>query len=192
MSGDITENFSYREFKPTGSLDTWVPTNQWQKMLIDRLASQLQIVRTRMPAGSSMKITMGVRTAGDYARLKASGFHPSETSDHYCGEVVSVDPQSPNFKKFGPMYFFSVGAADIVPVGMDIELFFKMSVDCSVKGFADFGQIIFEHDPIKGMKWVHFANNSASVFSPKIGSFLGREKYLVTTDGGKSYVKYSA
>jgi hypothetical protein len=190
--GDITEHFSYKEFKPSGAADNWIPTNQYQKMLITNLAKNLQIIRSNLPSISSMQITAGVRTEADYNRLKLGGYHPSETSDHYCGEVVGVDLLSPNFNKFGPKYIFSVGAADVVPTGIDIELFFKLAVQTTISKISNFGQVIFEQDPIKKVKWVHFSNNCQVAFSPYIETFLGRERFLITTDGGKSYVKYSA
>jgi hypothetical protein len=189
--GDITENFSYKEFKPSSAADTWVPTNQYQKILINNLASNLQVIRSKIPTTASMKITAGVRTTADYDRLVQGGFHPSETSDHYCGEVVSISSTSPNFNKFGLKYIFSVGAADVVPTGIDIELFFKIAVQYTMSGLSNFGQIIFEQDPVKNVKWVHFSNSCQVAFSPLIEKFLERERFLVTTDGGKSYLKYS-
>ena len=190
MPEKITLNFNFQEFKPYGAPDTWVPESEYQRILIVNLAKNLQIVRSAMQPGCSLSISCGVRTSVDYDRLVASGYHPSETSDHYCGNVVSISPSSPKYKKFGPDYYLSCGAADVIPKGMDIELFFKMAASLTLRGMCKFGQVIYEQDFNKKTKWVHFSNDYSSVFTPSIVSFLGKEKFLTTVDGGMNYTKY--
>jgi len=186
----ITANFAYAEFKPNGAPNTWLPENDYQNFLIKTLAANLQIVSNAMPKGCSISITNSVRTIGDYNRLKSQGYHPSETSDHFCGASITLSKDSSNRHKFGPNYYFSVGAADVISSGIDLKTFFDIAIGMTKSGVCKFGQLIFETDPIKGSKWVHFANDYSSIFSDAMVKFLGREKYLTTNDGGKTYVPY--
>jgi len=184
-------SFAYAELRPSGAYQDWMPENDYQKFLVDNLAKNLQVVRSAMPAGCSMRVSSGVRTADDFNRLQLQGYHPSETSDHYCGNVVKIDKSSNNYKKFGPLYFFSSGAADIVPAGVDTEYLFKLGVNLTKKNLCKFGQIILEEDTSKATKWVHFSNDYSLIFSPDIVKFINRSQFLTTIDGGKTYTVYN-
>ena len=186
--GDITNNFSYHEFRPHGADRQWTPNSQYQKLLVDMLAKQLQVVRSKMDLGSWMRVTSGVRTLLDYKRLKSLGYHPSETSDHNFGFAVPLSKTNRKYKKFGYTYNFSVGAADIVPVNMDAKDLFELAVELSEKGLCSFSQIIYEENPRTGSKWVHFGN-SHKLFRHNITMLINRTKYLQTMDGGYTYQK---
>ena len=112
MSQKITKNFSFYEFRPKGRPKSWMPTSEFQKRLIVNLAKNLQTVRTALPNGSWIQITSGVRSASDYTRLIKAGYRPSKTSDHNFGNAVQLNTNTAKYKKFGPTYNFSVGAAD--------------------------------------------------------------------------------
>jgi hypothetical protein len=190
MAEKVTQNFSYNEFRPNGSPDTWMPNSDYQKLLIVNLAQNLQVVRSSMPNGCSIAISCGARLQSDFKRLSDLGYHPSETSDHYCANVIPIDPSSSKYKKFGPYYFLSVGAADTVPNGMSIDSYFKLAISLTMQGKCRFGQVIHEIDPVQKKEWVHFSNDYSIFFSPTVVNFLGKTKFMTTTDGGKTYVPY--
>jgi len=185
--GDITKNLSFYEFKPKNSPKAWVPNSIYQKMMIINLAENLQIVRDKMPTGSYMKVTSGVRLLSDYSRLKSAGYNPSETSDHNCGVSIPLRKDTDKFKKFGETYNFSIGAADIVPIGMSVLDLFKLSFRLIKEGMCNFGQVIYESNPKNGSEWIHYGNDPADFFSKKIVKLINRQKFLQSLDGGKTY-----
>ena len=185
--GDITKNFSYSEYRPKGSPKTWMPESDYQQRLIDNHASNLQVVRNELPDGCYMKITSGVRTESDFDRLIAKGYHPSATSDHYCGNIVPISEYSSKYKKYGPLYMFSVGAADVEPFGIKVYDLFKLSVKLTREGKCDFGQVIYEKDPITGKEWVHYGASIKDIFSSSIVRFIDRTQFMQSLDGGKTY-----
>ena len=184
---DLTKNFSFSEFRPKNSPSTWTPNSIYQKMLIVNLAENLQIVRDKMPTGSYMKITSGVRLLSDYDRLRASGYNPSKTSDHNCGVSIPLINGTKKFKKFGETYNFAIGAADIVSIGMSTWDLFKLSFRLTKEGVCNFGQIIYEKNPTNGSEWVHYGNNLENFYSKKIIDMIGRQKFMKSIDGGTSY-----
>ena len=156
-------------------------------MLIVNLAENLQIVRDKMPTGSYMKITSGVRLLSDYDRLRASGYNPSKTSDHNCGVSIPLINGTKKFKKFGETYNFAIGAADIVSIGMSTWDLFKLSFRLTKEGMCNFGQIIYEKNPTNGSEWVHYGNDLEPFYSKKIINMIGRGKFMKSIDGGKTY-----
>jgi len=188
---NITKNFAYAEFRTYGAPSTWLPLNDYQKFLIDNLAKNLQIIRDHLLANCSMTITSAVRNEADFSRLSILGYHPAEASDHYCGNAIMINPSSKNFKKYGRYYYLSSGAADIVPSGISVEELFQLAVKLTRSDVCKFGQIILEEDRSRNTKWVHFANDYNLIFSKDVINFLGREKFLTTNDGGKTYKIYN-
>jgi len=186
----LTTNFDLTEFKPTGAPITWVPSSQYQLFLLQTLANNLQIVRSAMPSGCTMTITDSVRLSNDFNRLISLGDHPSPTSDHYCGNVVTIDQTSPHYAQFGSTYFMSVGAADVIPNGMDLQSFFNLAITLTQNNQCKFGQIIIEQNPDSGQKWVHFATDYTAIFSDKMIAFLNRPHYEISNDGGLTYISY--
>jgi len=184
--GDITKNFSYSEFRPKKATKSWMPTSEYQKLLIDELAENLQVVRSEMPSGY-MKITSGVRDKNDYERLKRLGYNPSRTSDHNCGLAIELPKHDRKYKKFGDTYNFAVGAADVVPVGMSAKELFNLSVKLVQGGKCNFGQVIYEKDPNSGAEWVHYGNSLKDLFAPQIIDMINRTQFMKTTDGGRTY-----
>ena len=184
--GNITKNFSYNEFKPKLADNSWLPNGEYQKLLIDTLAKNLQIIRNNVPKGVTMKITSGVRTLSDYYRLVEAGYNPSKTSDHYCGTSVPLKPDDKKYKKFGETYNFAVGAGDIVSTGMKIWDLFKLSYRLVKEGMCDFGQVIYEKNN-NGKEWIHYGNSLKGLFSKTIIDFIARDKFMKSIDGGKTY-----
>jgi len=189
--GDITDNFSYYEFRPKGKPKTWKPGSEYRKLLLKNLATNLQVVRSKMPKGSWMVVTSGVRMGSDYSRLKKAGYNPSKTSDHYAGAAIPLHPSHYKYKKFGETYNFAVGAADIVPRNMSVWDLFAMAVRLNKEGLCDFGQIIYEKTPNKNPRkvkeWVHFGGSLDGLFTDKVIRLISRTKYMKTTNGGKNY-----
>lgn len=185
--GDITKNFSYWEFKPHKAEKTWRPNSEYQKLLITNLAKNLQIVKDNAPSNCVMNITSGVRDISDFFRLKNSGYNPSTTSDHYCGAPIKIKKINPKYIKFGEVYCFSSGAADITPAGISAWDLFKLAFNLINAGACDFGQIIYEKDPKNGSEWTHFSGSYNNLFSDDIVAIIGRQKILKSVDGGKNY-----
>jgi len=181
----ITKNFFFYEFGPSGCKKDWAPNNEFQKRLIIDLATNLQILRdiAKVP----INISCGIRTIEDHYRLQGSGYHPSETSDHFFGVAVPIKPTSPKYSKFGGTYNFSVGAVDCVPVGISVQKFFKISMKSYIDSKTKFGQIIYEKDPIRNVEWVHLSNFYENYFSYAIVQWLGKHKFMQSIDGGKTY-----
>lgn len=185
--GDLTSNFSYYEFKPHGAPRSWRPNSEYQELLIKELAENLQVVRSELPEGCYMKITSGVRTLSDYNRLINKGYKPSKTSDHNCGVAIPLEKHEKKFKKFGETYNFSVGAADVVAVGMSVKELFNLSVKLYQGGKCNFGQIIYEYDPNDGDEWVHYGNSLKDLFAPQVVSMINRSRFMKSVNGGRSY-----
>ena len=183
----ITKNFSYWEFGPKGCNKSWVPGNDYQKMLINNLANGLQVLRDTAPAKISISITSGVRTIEDYYRLQGSGYNPSSTSDHFCGNAVPIQPTDSKYKKFGPNYIFSTGAADTIPTGMKVYDYFIHAMKSFVRENVKFGQIIYEKNPKTKAEWVHISGPYSNYFSQGIVTWLDKKPFLKSLDGGKTY-----
>jgi len=187
MSQKITKNFSFYEFRPKGKPKSWLPTNEFTKMLITNLTTNLQVVRSVLPKRCWMQITSGVRMPEDYKRLVKVGYKPSTTSDHNFGNSVPLKVNSRKYKKYGPTYSFSVGAADCVSHNLNVRDLFNIACELTKGNKCRFGQVIYEENPKTGAQWVHFGADPTYYFSEKIVQFIGRYPFLVSLDGGKSY-----
>ncbi len=182
----VTSNFWFHEFAPHGAGRSWLPQNKIMQLMIKQLAENLQIIRSYF-SKSRFQVSSGVRTLVDYARLKDSGYNPSKTSDHYCGQAIPLEANSKKFERFGAFYNFAVGAADIVPVGVSAADVFDLAVDFNLRNEVNFGQIIYEKNPANNSEWIHFSNNPTSFFQLKVCEIFQRRKYLKSVDGGKTY-----
>lgn len=189
MYKKITSNFYYFEFRPKSRTKAWIPSGEYQRILIKNLAKNLQIVRSAMPKNSSIMVTSGLRMTSDFARLKKAGYNPSTTSDHNFGNSVPLKINSKKYKKYGPTYNFSVGAADCVPLKMAAIDLFNLAVDFTRKKKCRFGQVIYEKNPVTGAEWVHFGGDPVYVFSDHIVKFIKRTRFMKSLDGGKGYEK---
>jgi len=187
MSQKITKNFSFYEFRPKGKPKSWMPANEFTKMLVTNLATNLQVVRSAMPRGDWIKITSGVRAPEDYDRLINAGYIPSTTSDHNFGNAVKLTINTIKYKKYGPTYNFSVGAADCISHTLNVHDLFLISCELVKRNECRFGQVIYEENPKTGAQWVHFGADPTYYFSEKIVNFMGKQPFLVSMDGGKSY-----
>ena len=187
MSQKITKNFSFYEFRPKRKPKTWMPTNEFTKTLITNLATNLQVVRSALPRGDWLQITSGVRAPEDYDRLIRAGYRPSTTSDHNCGNAVKLTVNTKKYKKYGPTYNFSIGAADCVSHTLNVHDLFLMACELVKRNECRFGQVIYEKNPETGDEWVHFGADPTYYFSEKIVRFIGRLPFLVSLDGGESY-----
>ena len=189
--GDITANFSYAEYRPRGEPLSWLPKTALRKHMIQHNASDLQVVRDHCPKWVSLVITSGVREPGDTQRLFAAGYRPSLTSDHNFGAPVPIPTTSRYFPICGPMYAMSVGAADVVPMGIDgfsARDLFVIAVDLLKQNIVHFGQVIYEEDPGRKKQWVHFGNDPRVVYSEAVCGMIRREKVMESLDGGRTYM----
>lgn len=187
FSYDVTDNFSYYEFRPKDTPKTWRPEFELQNIMIIELAENLQVLRNEF--GMPMTINSGVRVIDDYNRLLRAGYNPSSTSDHYCANIVPIKPTNKKYTLFGSLYSYSVGAGD-VKINGDYTGLFNLALLLNMEGKTHFGQIILESTS-SGAKWIHFGNNPSKFFSEAICNLINRTPYLATTNGGKSYTKIS-
>jgi len=179
----ITKNFSFWEFGPKDCSKSWVPGNEYQKMLITDLAKNLQILRDIAPNKTSISISSGIRTIEDFYRLQNTGYNPSSTSDHFFGAAVPV--KDDKRLKFGDTYNFSVGAADCIPKGISVKSFFKLAMQAFVDSKVKFGQIIYEKSG--KAEWVHLSNSYSNYFSDLVVFWLNKKPFLQSINGGKTY-----
>lgn len=189
MPQQITKNFSFYEFGPHGAGASWMPEFSIRSKMVELLAVQLQIVRDTI--GSPMVITRGVTTLEDQQRLKNNGYFPSPTSDHFFGASVPIDQLNKKYATVGPTYNFAVGAADCVPKNVVIRDFFASAVNLNESKKCQFGQIIYEYNPVTKAEWIHFGNDPSAFFSPIVISMIGRAKYMQSLDGGKTYQAFT-
>lgn len=173
MNKQLTKNFNLSEFS---SYDL----NEYQISLLQILANNIQIVRDRLQPYAvkgkavSVSIRSGVRRQDDYNSLKAKGYNPSATSDHFCGLQLLSKP--------------TIGAADTV--FLNCKLSHKeialMIRDWDKQGIVSFGQIIYEINPKTNYSWIHLGNDPKNVFTDKVA--ITRVKYLMSLDNGKTYI----
>lgn len=171
----LTENFKLSEFCDPKQV------TDYQVALLRVLAGELQLVRDLLQDHKSgnkpvtIKITSGVRTKADIARLKREGYNPSENSDHLCGLQPNGLP--------------TIGAADITVYNCalsmrEIALLIKRKVELLN---ICFGQVIYEKNPKTGNEWIHLGNDPELVFRDPIDLAVKRKKFLISTDNGKTY-----
>lgn len=174
---NLTDNFKLSEFCDPKKV------TDYQVALLTLLAEELQLVRNMLQNYKSgdkpvtIKITSGLRTKADIARLKKQGYNPSENSDHLCG--------------FQPNGLPTLGAADIVVSNCamsmkEIALLIKSEVE---EERLSFGQVIYEKNPKTGNEWIHLGNDPVNIFTftSNISSVIKRKPFLMSTDNGKTY-----
>jgi len=168
----LTKNFKLSEFISTD------PT-EYQLCLLTILAENLQKVRDLLQIYAvdgktvSIGISSGVRTQADYDRLKAKGYNPSKTSDHFCGLQLDCKP--------------TLGAADIYIKNCKLPLkeITSLIITWDREERVDFGQVIYEYNPATKSEWIHLGNDPEQIFSDKV--VVSRKKYLMSLDNGKTY-----
>ncbi len=82
--GDITKNFSWREFNHSASAPNYeIPRTRKNEFIITRLCEDiLQPIRDHV--GKSVKSNSGIRDLVIYEALKRRGYPASRTSDHFA------------------------------------------------------------------------------------------------------------
>ena len=177
----LSQNFWLNEF-------TKEDPTPFQLSLLKILAKNIQTVRNKLNENVSWRldqtkeigvaINNGVRTAADYARLKAAGWKPSPDSDHMCGlSPFSAKP--------------TLGAADTDYTNTNLSNteIFKKIVEWSEQGVVNFGQIIHEYASSGKSDWIHLATHWNDVFTDKVLA-NPRQHYLISDDGGATYKFY--
>lgn len=176
----LSANFSSSEFGKD--------LNDYQIALLKILASNLQIVRDRLNSldvkkvknkDITVSISSGVRTKADYERLKANGYNPSTTSDHFCGWAINAPKPT-------------LGAVDVTFGNCKLSTLeiFKLIVAMNKAGETDFGQVIYEVSA-KGNPWIHLSNNPKAIYAPAIAKVVTRNQYMISEDNGKTYKVYN-
>jgi hypothetical protein len=181
----LTTNFAFEEISPNVTRDK---LSQIQMEMVIAMATTLQLIRNML--GVAMRISSGIRIDTDYARLVAAGYHPSESSDHYYGYPVTIqDPLK--VYKFGKMYTYSVGAVDFRAPSLANDLVYEKIKAMVDAGKISVGQLIHEYG--SGMDWLHISNDPRRFYSDRfVTQYLVKEKFLVSSDAGKTYQKYAA
>ena len=135
----------------------------------------------RIAYGKGLVVSSGIRSLASYNRLKAKGYNPAKTSDHFFGQDIGG-------------YKLSAGAFDIVPADKNPEAFFKFLLDHLNRKTNELvfpngskvkvGQILIEKGKVS--KWIHISadrtklNSKAAPYSIRVGESM---------DNGKSFVK---
>ena len=115
------------------------------------MAATLEIMREK--AELPVTIAGGIRTAASSLTIQKAGGRPSSTSDHFYGENPNVP--------------LAVGAVDIQCPGMNVKDLFNLILQLKWNGKISTGQVLLEHNPLKGSWWVHIANDPRLVLSPE-------------------------
>jgi len=143
-----------------------------------------------------MIISSGARNSADVTRLKKQGYSPSQTTDHFFGQGQRLKPTSPKIKKFGSVYSFSVGAVDFYPKGYNaipssMMDYFRLIVKMNENREIWAGQVILEKG--KRTQWIHISNDTSCMYTDSAKKMLGlhKNKYLISSNNGKSYKVYN-
>lgn len=180
LTDKIANHFKLGEFTKT-------EVTEYQANLIKVLAGQLEMVRYHLNMHPEFKrdknkdisisISSGIRTLEDYDRLKAKGYNPSKTSDHFCGNKPGT-----------------LGAADCSFSNLNIKLFdvFKFIARITNNGDVHFGQVLYESNPKTGSEWIHLSNDAQYLFKvPYLADSVTRKlKYGYSKDNGVTFTKY--
>ena len=181
LNENVAANFKLKEF-------TKSEVTKYQLGMIKALARQLQILRCLINSVPefrkdpnkeiSITITSGVRTLDDYNRLKAKGYNPSATSDHFYGSKPGT-----------------LGAVDCVFSNLKVDLFdlFKYIVGRDAAGKVYFGQILYESNPKTGSTWIHLSNDSMWIFRDEYfrEAYRRSMRYGYSKDNGKTFTEYN-
>ena len=171
----LTKNIALGELTPA------VPS-AIQMLMFLNMATKLQFIRDLIK--KPIYVTNGQRTEADYTRLLNSGYHPSETSDHYYGvpiHITTVDKVS----LYGSEYCYSVGAVDFVSQ-IDTALLFKQLVDLVRGKKLIVGQLI--HEWGNGKDWIHISNEPSLIYCTGIvDKYFNRQQLLESKDAGQTY-----
>lgn len=178
----LSEHFCLEEFTKLNHHD--IPTYTLG-LLEDLCKAILEPLRAFL--GCSIRITSGLRTPADTARLRAAGYHPSDTSDHYAGMAVPATSAATQ-RAFGAVYWASTGAADIVPIRGALwaweRLLPLLRPDGAIllpAGEIRVGQLIMEGG------WLHVSNPVSAILQPRYARMRKVAPFLISEDGGATY-----
>lgn len=140
-----------------------------QQLMIDMMLDTLNKIETYH--GKKINIASGLRTLADYNRLKAEGYNPSRTSDHFYGLMPFTA---------GAVDFFTDGTANLF---YDLIGKYDKTKDRIIlpNGEIHVGQMILEK---RNTHWIHVAN-PRRIFNPKAP--LPKRMFLRSDDNGKTY-----
>jgi len=188
---EITDHFYESEFARKGYIITPI-----QRYMLLNLCNILEAIREFLSAeykkDTPIAVRDGIRLPSDNNALRKKGYNPSETTDHFFGNIVKLHSRQ-KILRFGKYYPYSVGAADIVPKCGAYEAFDKMKSYFTRKTgiitlpnrHIRIGQMILEE---RNSCWIHVSNPPELIYSPDIVSaFLERPHFLKSDDNGKSY-----
>lgn len=192
----LSKNFYLYEFTNTE------PKNIYpiQMMMLHNLCNNLQLMRDficdRFCRDVKWTITSGIRLTSDNNRLRNAGYTPSETTDHFFGQVTKLRDKK-KIKQFGQFYTFSVGAADAIPGCGAKEAFELMKPYFDRKtgiinlpnahdGQLRIGQFILEH---RNSWWLHVGNHPELIYSKEmVSTFLNRKyPFMISANNGIGY-----
>ena len=189
----ISDHFWYSEFcKRDHHILTVLQMHMIQCLARDVLEPIRKFLCDQFSDEISMKIISGVRFPSDHNRLKKQGYNPSETSDHFFGNIVKLrDPVK--IRKYGKYYQYSVGAVDTIPKCGAKEAWDRLRPHMSRTessillpgGNIRIGQMILEK---RKNYWLHISNSPKAIYNDfVVDTFLKREPFLVSQDNGYTY-----
>ena len=197
----ITDHFWFHEFSKGDPRK--VSPLQWMMLL--NLCNNLEIIRAFLTdhfdwkkkyRGRDMriKVTNGIRLPSDNNRLRRQGYNPSETTDHFFGNIAKLRSKR-KIRLYGKFYTFSVGAGDIVPgcgarkawEAMKPYFDLRTGVINLPNGKVTIGQLILEK---RRGYWLHIANHPSLIYSDQmVHTFLYRKfRFLISENNGATYL----
>jgi len=188
----LSNNFSASEFL---NGITWEELSLSNKYLLQVLCDNvLQPVKDFLTKeykkNIPMKVNSGMRLESDIERLRKQGYNPSVRSDHFFANAIKITNDADK-KRFGDYFTYGAGAADIIPIGVDVrDVFERIRVGVKTgKLNITYGQIIYETGA-GGSGWLHMSNNKKFVMSTGLADAVGfsvNGQFMQSLDGGKTY-----
>lgn len=177
----LTENFTLEEFSKEQLTDYQIGLLKVLAVQLQKLRDSLQEERIDPKKPVTIGISSGVRTMADYERLKKKGYHPSKTSDHFCGLQLDGKP--------------CLGAADIYVKNCRLNYhdIAKRLIMMDQDAVVRVGQVIWEKNPKTGSEWIHIGNDWTYIFeAPEVVEAINktRKKYLMSLDNGVTYKEF--
>ena len=153
LTPDETDYFATDKWHPKD----YEPTDKQVGMWVEFKRKVLNPIRRKV--GRPVRITSGVRTQADRTRLLAQGYHPSDKSDHYWGDIDGTDY-----------------ALDITVDGFHPSEYLVLMEEFAEEDAPYIKQVILEHNAVRQVFWLHI-----SIKDPLTAS--NKPKFMLGLDG---------
>lgn len=171
--------FRISEFTAQGFPEN--PSAEQRLMLYNLRDGILNPIRAEISA--SIIIVDCCRGIAEYNTLIKKGYHPSKTSDHFWGNVITetgTDGKTITSK-------YSVGAVDFYCPRRPMDDVFKVVREMAINLQIKPGQVILE----KGFrgKWIHISNPKNLVYADSFieEMRIAKARFLTSSNNGKTY-----